>query len=182
MGIKVPEGYRSEMAMAGDWQTLSQRTVDEMPSEAPLSIGVKKRKYEGQEDDEEEKQTAGEAVVRRGWGAATKRYPGHDNADVDELLSGSIAVKKERPLASSAKLKSDEQDFKKQGGVPALDQDESGYKDSSALEAVGSFETKSEKSNLVKDEPKSPGSPKTVLQVPEDVAMPIFKKRKAKAS
>lgn len=182
MGIKVPEGYRSEMAMAGDWQVVSQQTLDEVPSEAPLSVGVKKRKYEGQEDDEEEKQIAGEAVVRRGWGAATKKYPGHSNADVDELLSGSIAVKKERPLPVSARSKCEEQDSKKQGNFPAPGQDGSGAKESSALEAGDSFETKTEKSNLVKDEAKSPGSPKSMLEVPEDVAMPVFKKRKAKAS
>jgi hypothetical protein len=96
MGIAVPDEFRSEMAMAGDWKVISQRPVEEATSEDPLSIGVRKRKYEGQEEEEE----AGEVLARRGWGSTSKRYPGANVADtpnLDALLSGVKSVKKEDP-------------------------------------------------------------------------------------
>lgn len=102
MGVAVPEDFRREMAMAGDWQTLSERPVyddevkkeedlkDTKPSdtdskEQALNIGVRKRKYEGQDEEEE----AGERVVRRGWGSTTRTYHGSsEDIDLDELLNG----------------------------------------------------------------------------------------------
>lgn len=93
MGVSVPEDYRREMAMAGDWQTTSQRLIyDDVKKEeanedskgSVLNVGVRKRKFEGQEEEEE----AGETVVRRGWGSTTRAYPGADAADddLDSLL------------------------------------------------------------------------------------------------
>lgn len=96
MGIAVPDEFRGEMAMAGDWKVISQRPVEETTSEDPLSVGVRKRKYEGQEEEEE----AGEVLARRGWGSTSKRYPGVNGADtpnLDALLSGVKSVKKEDP-------------------------------------------------------------------------------------
>jgi hypothetical protein len=96
MGIAVPDEFRGEMAMAGDWKVISQRPVEEATSEDPLSVGVRKRKYEGQEEEEE----AGEVLARRGWGSTSKRYPGVNDADtpnLDALLSGVKSVKKEDP-------------------------------------------------------------------------------------
>jgi hypothetical protein len=102
MGVAVPDEFRSEMAMAGDWKVISQRPVEETTSEDPLSVGVRKRKYEGQEEEEE----ADEVLVRRGWGSTSKRYPGANGADItpnlDALLSTVKSVKKE-DLALDAK-------------------------------------------------------------------------------
>ena len=92
MGVAVPEDFRREMAMAGDWQTLSERPIyseglkkeedDEDVKPSNLNIGVRKRKFEGQEEEEE----AGETVVRRGWGSTTRTYPGAGGDDLDTLL------------------------------------------------------------------------------------------------
>lgn len=100
MGVAVPEDFRREMAMAGDWQTISQKPVyenvekkedtnDVKPSlvtgdPSKISIGVRKRKFDGQEEEEE----AGEKVVRKGWGSKLRAYPGASNdLTLDALLN-----------------------------------------------------------------------------------------------
>lgn len=100
MGVAVPEDYRREMAMAGDWQTMSeklvyedvkkeQNTEDVQPSSSTgdsskINIGVRKRKFEGQDEEEE----AGEKVVRKGWGSTIRAYPGtSQDPDLDALLN-----------------------------------------------------------------------------------------------
>ena len=102
LGVAVPEDFRKEMAMAGDWQTTSQRIIydtvkkeGDMEDVKPggLNIGVRKRKFEGQEEEEE---AAGEAVVRRGWGSAIRTYPGigrDGDDDLDDLLKTTNIVK-----------------------------------------------------------------------------------------
>ena len=95
MGVAVPEDFRREMAMAGDWQTTSERVVydnDFVKKEEDikdvklggLNVGVRKRKFEGQEEEEE----AGETVVRKGWGSTIRTYPGvgGDDDDLNTLL------------------------------------------------------------------------------------------------
>ena len=100
MGVAVPEDYRREMAMAGDWQTVSERLVYEdvkkeedtedvkpaLPTgdSSKINIGVRKRKFEGQDEEEE----AGEKVVRKGWGSTIRAYPGtNQDPDLDALLN-----------------------------------------------------------------------------------------------
>ena len=107
MGIAVPEDFRRETAMAGDWQTTSRRVIyDEAPTEEtvkreesqdvkPVNIGVRKRKYEGQEEEEE----AGGRVARKGWGSTTKTYPGVEGADdLDDLLNQTATRTQERRI------------------------------------------------------------------------------------
>ncbi|KAL8666953.1 MAG: hypothetical protein Q9168_007378 [Polycauliona sp. 1 TL-2023] len=99
MGIAVPENFRRDMAMAGDWQTISQRRIEDrvknedgledfkdFKPDLSLNVGVRKRKFEGQEEEEE----AVAAVVRKGWGSTTRGYPGSDGGvqeDLDSLLN-----------------------------------------------------------------------------------------------
>ncbi|KIW31991.1 uncharacterized protein PV07_03575 [Cladophialophora immunda] len=184
MGIQVPEEFRSEMAMAGDWQVMSKQTIDETPSEAPLSIGVKKRKYEGQDEDEEEKKEAGEAVVRRGWGAATKRYPGQDKADLDELLSASISVKKEKSGSLGLQFKKEVKDSPQQGYNLELSQDGCQGGDPASLKVESPSNNRSGEDDpvLKKEEPGSSQPPRSMDQIPEEIPIPVFKKRKAKIS
>ena len=98
MGIAVPNEYRGELALAGEWQTLSERSVqnpENVVSSGPRSVGVRKRKLE--DEDEDEAQSAAH-TARKGWGSTTKVYPGSahaSNAALDDLLSGNLAVKKE---------------------------------------------------------------------------------------
>ncbi|KAL9100250.1 MAG: hypothetical protein Q9163_004357 [Psora crenata] len=107
MGIAVPDDFRKEMAMAGDWHTTAERVMydtsrkgveikkedDGKESKEPmLNVGVQKRKYEGQEDEEQ----AVEKVVRRGWGSTTRPYPGAagEEHDLDALLQNAIQIKR----------------------------------------------------------------------------------------
>jgi hypothetical protein len=99
MGIAVPEEYRRDMALAGDWQVISQKPVELGQQEASLNVGVRKRKVEGQGEEE----GAGETVQKKGWGSTTRGYPVKEK-ELDDLLTGSIFVKK----ASASELKQED--------------------------------------------------------------------------
>ena len=100
MGVAVPDDFRKEMAMAGDWQVTSQRIIcdiskeeaDEDVKSERLAVGVRKRKFDGQEEEEE----ADETVVRKGWGSTTRSYPGitDDEHDLNALLSNTKALRR----------------------------------------------------------------------------------------
>lgn len=90
MGVAVPEDFRKELAMAGEWQILSETPIHEaenikaeMDDCKPntLNVGVRKRKYEGQDGEDEGEET----VFRRGWGSTTRLYPGLNERGEDDL-------------------------------------------------------------------------------------------------
>jgi len=105
MGVVIPDEYRRDMSLAGEWSTVSERPVylnkrqDDIKGEnedgdtdgVASSFGVRKRKL----DEDEE---AAEAAKARNWGSSLKSYPGSrvktDDEDIDALLTQS-AVKKE---------------------------------------------------------------------------------------
>ncbi|KAL9636926.1 MAG: hypothetical protein Q9164_002518 [Protoblastenia rupestris] len=114
MGVAVPEDFRREMAMAGDWQTTAQRVIYDTPPKSEgiqkeeegeeskrntLNVGVRKRKYKGQEEEEE----AGEKVARRGWGSTTRTYPeaAGEEDDLETLLQNTIQAKRSETVAAS---------------------------------------------------------------------------------
>jgi len=111
MGIAVPKEYRAEMAMAGDWETVSTKssrlaslkTEDEDTKQ--LNIGIRKRKLDGEEDENET-----EVVVRRGWGSTLKTYPGATDAneDVESLLKGNRTATNQEEKGTIPKLKKEE--------------------------------------------------------------------------
>ena len=86
--------------MAGDWQTTSEKLVYENESvkkeeaedvkSGGLNVGVRKRRFEAQEEEEE----AGETVVRKGWGSTIRTYPGpgSDEDDLSTLLKATKGV------------------------------------------------------------------------------------------
>lgn len=81
--------------MAGDWQTISRKVQPqpEEPIDEKLNVGIRKRKF----DDDEEREDAGQTVARKGWGSTTRTYPGSQPVDDDlhALLSLPL-VKKEK--------------------------------------------------------------------------------------
>ncbi|MCJ1387516.1 hypothetical protein MMC18_000359 [Xylographa bjoerkii] len=94
LGVAVPDEYRREVAMAGDWQVMSETLLQERVKKEEedadtkpngLNVGVRKRKLEGQEDEEE----AVEPTTRRGWGSTLRTFPGtmDEDGDLDVLLS-----------------------------------------------------------------------------------------------
>lgn len=110
MGVAIPEEFRGEMAMAGDWQTVSESPLfdtikaenDTGDSKAEfLNIGVRKRKYEGQDEEDE----TGEVRAKRVWGSTTRSYPGLSPQDdeLDFLLGkSSVPVKPNEEATSHA--------------------------------------------------------------------------------
>ena len=119
MGVAVPEDFRRENAMAGDWQVVSQRVI--MPdgsdasaaadgngdAKANLNVGVRKRKAE--DEDEEAVPKLEEGKRRPRWGTDTRALPGDDD-DLDALLSSTASLKnKIEPKAEDlAKIKVEE--------------------------------------------------------------------------
>jgi len=187
MGIKVPDEVRAEMAMAGDWQVVSQRTVDDPSAAEPLSIGVRKRKYEGQEEEEEEKKEAGETVARRGWGAAMKRYPREDTSDLDALLAGTMALKREKHEMTDRVVK--HEDHERAGGLLHEKACDTGGEatterpSDSHIKPVGAEGDAGteDQLNQVKAETTDVENPPSLSTIPGTPPMPVFKKRRAKA-
>jgi hypothetical protein len=154
MGIQIPEEQRAHLGQAGGWTVISQRVIDEPAVEEPLSIGVRKRKYEGQEEAEE----AGETVVRRGWGSTTKRYPAEATEDLDVLLA-THKVKK----IDETSIKHDDPDSKEKNDF--------GRETDAVSEQPPAAIAK-------KEELSDPA----LTDIPQADAVPIFKKRRSKAA
>ena len=110
MGLAVPENFRKEVAMAGEWQTLSETPLNEVTGERMkneegdvkpegLNVGVRKRKF--LEDQAEEK-----AEVRRDvWGSTTKSYPGPRGRDQEEEDLNTLLGKSKMGLSVAAEKK-----------------------------------------------------------------------------
>ena len=105
MGVSIPEEFRREIAMAGEWQTISTREIEPHDKEgksSTLNVGVRKRKPDGPEDQEEE---MNKRSVKRNWGSATRHYPGTEGDDeLDSLLQKTKDIKKMGSISESIKL------------------------------------------------------------------------------
>lgn len=185
MGIAVPESARADIALPGNWQTLSRKVVPE-PADVvddKLNIGVRKRKFEGEEEEEE----AGEVVVRRGWGSTTKTYPGSTSTSdgLDSLLASSLFKKK--------KNVKQEEDTKQ---VPDIDIKEV-VAPITGSEGVAAQINKGEEVDPLPSEEAKPDEPVSVADAPikaqvsdedlsralredKEVSTPVFKKRRPK--
>jgi hypothetical protein len=100
MGVSIPDEFRPDMAMAGEWQVTAERIIDEDEGEKKpdaLALGVRKRVL-----DEEEQELA-EAKKRR-WGSSHRTHPAEeDDEDLDALLSN--ATRKGKELAAMPEVK-----------------------------------------------------------------------------
>jgi hypothetical protein len=66
LGVSIPDGYRPDMAMAGEWQVTAERIIEpdgEKKTDA-LALGVRKRVVEEDEGEVE--------VKKRRWGSTYK--------------------------------------------------------------------------------------------------------------
>lgn len=107
MGVELPEELKREVTGVGGWQTVSERVVEEEQQpwngdikneednkedvKDAMSRGVRKRKPEEGEEEEEQPQ-------KKAWGSKFRQYPGADGdgvegEDLDALLSGVTAKK-----------------------------------------------------------------------------------------
>ncbi|KAH8598997.1 hypothetical protein B0O99DRAFT_505445 [Bisporella sp. PMI_857] len=83
LGVAVPDEFRPDLAMTGDWQVVSERLVKPEGEKKPDAIALGVRKREDRSQDEEE----WEAKKMR-YGSRFKTYPAEeDEADLDALLN-----------------------------------------------------------------------------------------------
>ena len=98
MGVAIPNEFRQDMAMPGDWQVVETKPVEGEYRDQKIAVGVRKRKLEGGTDgtgysDDEGREYGGERR-RPKWGTGTKSYPRQREVEgVDDLLSRSIRLK-----------------------------------------------------------------------------------------
>lgn len=112
LGVSVPDEFRSDLALAGEWQVTAERIIEEGGDKKPDALALGVRKREAEDDDEEAK----EARKRR-WGTAIRTYPTENNDDDLDALLGSTgkgkapAVKSEVvPIAKIVMKKEDNED------------------------------------------------------------------------
>lgn len=174
LGISIPDEFRGEMAMPGEWQITSQRLVapEGDGEKKPEAIGFGVRKRVAEEEDEETVQ-----AKKTKWGSAYRRHPGADteNDDLDELLSrvtapkvdpGALETKQEPPSDTAAIPKADAAD----NSLVKAEQDETpGIK----------AEPPSDEPSLQTESAAFAGAD-VKQEVGEAVGGVVFKKRKAK--
>lgn len=177
LGVVMPDDFRPEMAMAGEWTVTSTRVINDAPpkmeeeeekSETKVTGGRKRETSEGEE--EEENAVRDLFKKRRTWGRDSRAMPQDEDADLDALLSGSALTKlaaedtplkeeppKEEPLKDEA-TKAEEDIVKEEP-----DTEPSGFTDTTKMEVIDSKHVKTE------DADENPGP-----------APVVFKRRKAK--
>lgn len=109
MGISIPDEFRREMAMASNWQTISERPIyegvkgegddDEDTNPEGLNVGFRKRKPQSQAvDDDDEIYN-----VRKGWGSRDLAYPTDRVRDdnLEALLSSTAIPRRQNGLDES---------------------------------------------------------------------------------
>lgn len=167
MGVAIPEEYRADMALAGDWQTVSVTKIEEPDEVATKSIGVRKRKHEGAEDDEEDQPP--EQYENKGWGSRMRSYPGgRENDDEEEDLDALFASTKDLKKSKNTNLEPDAED----GPKPTIAPD--GDEPSKQLpETANTPDIKAEEEDAATSSVKA-------APTSEETSGPVFKKRKAK--
>lgn len=176
MGIAVPEHASTDMAMPGDWQTVSQKPGEPVDvTDHQGSIGVRKRTLEGREEDEEN----GEVVTKQGWGSTTKPYPASKlkSESLDSLLA--ISIFKKRNEQADQEMQVDA----KAASSPTIkvkdetEQDSRGPKlETSPVEdTVSELDTNANPETTV--QPRE-NSAKATRAQEQDEPTPVFKRRK----
>ncbi|KAJ5596714.1 hypothetical protein N7450_003172 [Penicillium hetheringtonii] len=175
MGVAIPQEYRADMSLAGEWQTLSETKVATDDQEgAAKSVGVRKRKHEGDEYEEGEgiEGDAPGKTTSQGWGSKLRTYPGQqdeEDDDLDALLSSSKEFKKNKKTPTEAASKEQKQD-----SVPRAENEDEASK-SAVPETDKSPDAKAEATG-VDSEPSKEEKP-----AGEESTGFVFKKRKPKA-
>ena len=127
MGVAVPEEFRREMALAGEWGTVGERRIEAVKeedgnvgTEYERSVGVRKRKAEDDEDGEEAAMPATNGATDRRRGSRRKTLA-EDEEDVD---IGSLMGKSEEVEGATnetlVKKEEDEPDAENGALEPAM--------------------------------------------------------------
>lgn len=179
LGIGVPDEFRGELAVPGEWQVMNQRVIEpegvNMDSKdvTARAIGVKKREVEVDEEEEIEKKKA-----RRG--PRYRAYPGmaEEDRDLDALLNQVTAPKpevepKEEPREAFSSFKQE--------------QDPPDAQDAVKQETHGGVDIKPDPEQATQgqepalaDVPLAEEAPAASVKPEEGIPGVVFKKRKAK--
>jgi hypothetical protein len=168
MGIAIPDEFRPDMAMAGEWQATSERIIEPEGERKPEAIALGVRKREPGDEDEEEV-----AVKKSRWGSAYRSHPAEeDDGELEALLSN--ITRKGNALPPQNEAKEDiKTEIKEESGTS---------------EVSGKLGTVEAEKLAIKREPSDGEEPiPATIQildeiVKEEEAAPgiVFKKRKAK--
>lgn len=93
LGVAMPDTFRPEMAIVGDWTVTNTRIIEDKKLGAVETKATGVRKREGEDDEvrkEEEDALQNLFTKRRKWGRDTKMLPQEEDAELDALLSGSV--------------------------------------------------------------------------------------------
>ncbi|PHH93319.1 hypothetical protein CDD83_7104 [Cordyceps sp. RAO-2017] len=114
LGVAIPDDFRPEMAIAGEWTVTSTRVVEEVDTGGgartdAVATGVRKRDEPTEEQRDEE-----EAVQRlfkkpRKWGRDSKLVAQDEDEELDALLSGTVIPLKRNPLDDDGEATKEEQ-------------------------------------------------------------------------
>jgi hypothetical protein len=176
LGVAMPEEFRGDMAIPGEWSTVSTRVIKDEPEETKIdakATGVRKREAPEEEKDAEDALQNLFKKQKR-WGRDSKTAPAEKDEDLEALLSGSIVTKTE--AEHSPPLKKEEGlDTKEQGGPEVKDELPTVKEEAEATTGLAAVPVKSEEAGLeapVKTEEGTGDAPPATGVV--------FKKRKPK--
>jgi hypothetical protein len=177
MGVSIPDEFRPDMAMAGEWQVTAEHMLEQDGEEGKkpdaLALGVRKRTVD------EEEEGAIEAKKRR-WGTAIRTHPAEeDDGDLDALLS--TAMGKGKGPATKMEVKEEvKQEIKEEPGARTLPSVEAAPPSDDVQKPTGVKREPSDGDTTLN--PPVPPLDVKVKQEGEELSMSgvIFKKRKAK--
>lgn len=168
LGVSIPDEFRKELAMEGEWQVVSQRVIDPMEEKKPeaIGIGVRKRPAAGEGEDEEHDVKDSK---RKRWEATHRTHmTENEDEDLDALLSKSLGKGKA----------SDKQSIKTENIKPADDENED------FIQSKGQPNIDAANDPLLKKEPSSDEEVKFPAAIDEAGTQPegavVFKKRAKK--
>lgn len=184
MGIDVPDNYRAEMAMAGDWKSVAHKKNQNNDEAADsLSVGVRKRRLDEQE--QEDLDAGSVPTAKKVWGKSVRTYPGHETQDLDSLLSGSIALKTDKQEDEVKQERIDARASPTPDGTdPVPNADASASPTAWRTAVLAKQQTSDDSTTRVKSESAAgmtgdDASPPS--HMPQEAPIPVFKKRRAKA-
>jgi hypothetical protein len=154
LGVSLPDEFRKDLAMAGDWQVTSTTIVTETPADAgnpgASARGVHKRERTD-EEIEEEKAIKGLFKKPRRWGRDSRTAAGDGgSAELDALLSGGLMVKKQEDDTGKKEettVKKEETTVKKEETTVKKEEDEG------PTTATAPIEDQEQKHPRIKEEP-----------------------------
>ena len=125
MGIAIPEAYRAEMAVAGDWHLVSEaqpalaNVKKSEPNESKTGSLTKRKHINEKQDDSESDHSH---IDKNKWGSTIKQYPGwHEDENLDLIAgTGLTSFNEQVPVKSEVKNEFEvDQNVMSQKGIAA---------------------------------------------------------------